>query len=233
MGLRSRTSARSAAKRARKAEKAEAKRLKKAAARAKKENRKAEKQAAKAAGAEAKAAGKSRKAQKKAAKQTEKAHAEVTARAQAKATKPGLLSRVTDPKTARRAVAAAGIAGPALAPFALKAATTVREYLDRNRAAKLGVPVDKVAEYSGPTGTVAARVDGLQHSIAELRDLRHGDLQALTFARNADQQLADLAVAVHAAAPMPAPRRRAALDLVSGQLDLLESQLMGYLVKAR
>lgn len=233
MGLRSRRSARAATKRARKAEKREAKRLRKAAARAKKDHRAAEKQAAEASSAEAKASKKAGKAQTKAAKQTEKAHAEVIARAEAKAAKPGLLASVTDPKTARRAVTAAKIAGPALAPFALKAATTVREYLDRNRAAKLGVPVDKVAEYTGPTGSVAARVDGLQHSVAELRDVRPGDLQALTFARNADQQLADLAVAVHAAAPMPAPRRRAALDLVSGQLDLLESQLMGHLVRGR
>lgn len=233
MGLRSRRSARSAAKRARKAEKAEAKRLKKAAARAKKDHRTAEKAAAEATAAETKAAKKSGKVQKKAAKQTEKAHAEVIARAEAKAAKPGLIASVTDPKTARRVVLVAKIAGPALAPFALKAATSVREYLDRNRAAKLGVTVDHVAEYSGPTGPVAARVDGLQRSVAELREVRHGDLQALTFARNADQQLADLAVAVHAAAPMPAPRRRAALDLVSQQLDLLESQLMGHLVRGR
>lgn len=231
MGLR--RSARVAAKRARKAEKAEAKRLRKAADRAKKADRKARKAAAEAAKSDAKASKKAAKVTKKAVQQSEKAHAEVVARAEAKAAKPTLVASITDPKTARRAVAAAKIAGPALAPFALKAATSIRGYLDRTRAAKLGVSVDHVAEYAGPTGAVAARVDGLQHSVGELRERRHGDLQALTFARHADQQLTDLGAAVRASAPMPAPRRRAALDLVAGQLDLLESQLMSYLVKGR
>ena len=85
------------------------------------------------------------------------------------------MATLSDPKTLRRLLLAAKVVGPVVAATAMKTSTGVRGALDERRAAKLGVPVEDVAEYKGPTGTVNARITGLSKSVAELRARRGSD----------------------------------------------------------
>ncbi len=141
-----------------------------------------------------------------------------------------LFDKLTDPRTARRAISAAKVAGPALAPFALKAATSTRGWLDEHRARQLGVTALEVAAYRGPTGATGARVAGLTRSIEDLRGRRGGDLQVDRFVDVTQGRLADLTTAVRAAASMPANRRRATLAAVQRDLDRIDADLMTYLI---
>ncbi|MTD15686.1 hypothetical protein GIS00_17265 [Nakamurella sp. YIM 132087] len=186
----------------------------------------------KAAKKAAKAAKKADKKALKAGKTADRKALEATKRAEAKAAKGGLIGTLTDPKTARRAVAAAKIAGPALAPLALKASTGARGFLDQRRAAKLGVGISEVAEFRGPTGPVSARIVGLERSIEDLRNRRSRDLQVTRFVQVARERLADLSTAVRASGSMPPGRRRATLHAVGKELGQIEADLMTFLVAA-
>ena len=120
-----------------------------------------------------------RKSSKKTSSKTSKSE-DATTSAERTAIKTGsksaaLVATLSDPKTLRRLLLAAKVVGPVVAATAMKTSTGVRGALDERRAAKLGVPVEDVAEYKGPTGTVNARITGLQKSVAELRTRRGSD----------------------------------------------------------
>ncbi|SDO52953.1 hypothetical protein SAMN04515671_1233 [Nakamurella panacisegetis] len=172
------------------------------------------------------------KAEKKVARKAEKAERKAAKSAEKVAPK-SIIGTLTDPKTARRALAVAKIAGPIVAPFALKAATSTRGFIDERRAIRLGVTADEVAAYRGPTGPAGARIAGLRTSIDELRRRRTTDLQIVRFADVAKARLADLNTAVQTAASMPPARRRGTLAAVSKELNQIEADLMTYLVGHR
>lgn len=224
-----RTSAQESAARALKAaDRAELKAVKAAAKEQEKVDKKAEKVAKEVRKADLKAA----KAKAKVAKKGDKAAAEAAKKAAeaAKSTPRSLFDRATDPKAAKRAVTAAKVIGPVLAPFALKAATSTRDYLDTRKASKLGVSTAEVGAYRGPTGRVEARMNGLKRSIADLRSRRSGDLQVTRFADVASGRITDLTSATKAAASMPPGRRRATVVAVSRELDQIDADLMTFLV---
>lgn len=182
----------------------------------------AERKAAKAEGKVAKAEGKAVAAEKKAAKATAKA-----------AKTRGLINRVTDPKSAKRAVAIGKILAPALAPVVIKAAAGARGALDASRARKLGVPVTEVAAYRGPTGTVGARITGLTDAVRELATRPGKDLQITRFTEVASSRLTDLTAVVQAAASMPRSRRSEVLRAVDRELDGIDADLITHLMTPR
>jgi len=198
--------------------------------------------AAKKAGLAAKNAGRAEKNAGRAEKQagravTRAARAEKRAeRAERKAEQArknepaGLLGALTNPKTAAKALAVAKIVGPAVAPFALRATTTARGFLDERRAIKLGVTPDQVNAYRGPTGPAGARIVALRSAIEEVRQRRNTDRQVMRFADMAKVRLVDLSTAVNTAGSMPAPRRRATLLAINKELNQIEADLMTYLV---
>lgn len=219
---------------------------------AKKANRQAAGVAKKAAVRSAKANGKVAKANREVAKAEgklvladQKAVTAATksatrvAKAEAKAAKvrakqpTGLIGQLTNPKTATRAMAAAKIVGPAVAPYALQAATSARGYLDERRAQKLGVSADEVAAYRGPTGPAGARIASLRSGVEEVRRRRVSDQQVGAFADTAKARLADLEIATHTAAAMPPARRRSTLVAIGQELNRIEADLMTYLVGSR
>jgi membrane protein involved in colicin uptake len=217
-----RRSAQAAAARAAKAaENAEQKAIRAAG----KEQQKADSQAKKAADGERKADLRSAKALATQAKKADK-----NAKAAAKNVPLPLLSRVTDPKAARRALTVAKVVGPVIAPFALKAATSTREYLDNRRAHRLGVAAAEVGAYRGRTGSAEARLSGLKRAIDDVRSRRAGDLQVTRFADVASGRITDLTAAVRAAASMPAGRRRGTVSAVNRELDQIDADLMTFLV---
>ncbi|GGM57497.1 hypothetical protein GCM10012275_30770 [Longimycelium tulufanense] len=122
----------------------------------------------------------------------------------------------------------AKVLGPALAPFALRAAAVAREGYDRARARRLGVPVDSLPAFSGKGGALHARIAGVANTLAELR-ARHDDAEKQRFADDAERRLADLAAAVRAAERMPTARRRAVQRSVDAELTRVEQSLLRHL----
>lgn len=181
--------------------------------------------------AEAKAG---RKASKAAAKASSAAAKASTAAAAAAATKPArLVTKLADPKTAKRAVAIGRILAPALAPVLLKAAAGTRGLLDERRARALGVSVDQVGAYRGPTGAAGARITGLGDSIRELASRQGNDLQVTRFTEVAATRLRDLTAAVQACATMPRAKRGEVLRAVSRELDQIDADLVSHLMSPR
>lgn len=223
----SRASRKAAAKAAAEAEKATSK--------AEKASKAAAKLALKANAADSKNRRAEAKANKKAATAAAKASKAAgkasVAAAESAATKPArLVSRLTDPKIAKRAVTIGKILVPALAPMVLKAAVGGRGLLDGQRARKLGVPVEEVAAYRGPTGPAGARIAGLTDSIRELASRKGNDLQVTRFTDVASTRLRDLTAAVQACASMPKPKRNEVLRAVSRELDEIDADLVTHLM---
>ncbi len=151
--------------------------------------------------------------------------------AKAELTKPArLVATLTSPKTAKRAIAVAKLAGPALAPVVLRAAAGTRSFLDEQRARRLGVTAAEVGAFRGPTGPTGARISGLLTSIEDLQARKRGDLQIARFADVSKTRLADLTAATQASASMPSGRRRTVLRAVGRELDQMGADLMTYLV---
>ncbi len=208
--------AKARAKASAKASKAAAKTNDKAAGLA----RKSSKTASKLHRADAKA---SRKAAKAAAKASEAAAAEA-------ATRPArAVDRLTDPKTAKRAVSIGKVIVPALAPVAIKTALSTRRFLDQRRAQRLGVSPSQVAQFRGPTGATGARIGGLSQALDELAGRKGNDLQVTRFADVSRARLRDLTAATQASASMPRPARARVLRAVGRELDGISADLMSHL----
>ena len=142
----------------------------------------------------------------------------------------GIVAQLSDPKNLRRLLLAAKVVGPAVAAGAMKSATTVRGALDERRARQLGVPVDEVAAYAGPTGPVQARIAGLTKAVNDLDDRRGGNQAVGRFVGITGARLQELSAAVAATHSMPSTTRRSALRAISADLDQLDAELMTLLV---
>jgi hypothetical protein len=142
--------------------------------------------------------------------------------------------RARKPLTASRAKRLIGVGkavAPLLAPYALAAATVARARWDGYRAARLGVDPTQLAAYSGPGGALHARLSRMAGALDELDSTTeaHSTGAARKFAVDTRPRLADLAVAVRAAEQMPSSRRRTAYRAIGGELDRLETALLGHL----
>lgn len=141
----------------------------------------------------------------------------------------GLRNRAKEratPANARRAIGVAKAVIPVLMPLALQAASATRDRWDRMRAQRLGVPVQRLAEFTGKGAALQVRVTALATSLDELR-ARHPEESG--FVEAGERRVADLAGAVRAAERMPAGRRRAIHQTVESELDALERELLGRL----
>lgn len=134
------------------------------------------------------------------------------------------------PKKARNAVSVAKIVIPAvapvLAPVALRAAGAAREAYDRYQARKLGVPVERLPEFTGRGARLLARIAGVSEAVADLRDAPRASNEDIKFAHDAGETLQQLTTAVRAAERMPASRRKAAHQAVASELERLEGQIL-------
>ncbi|WP_158879913.1 DUF6474 family protein [Amycolatopsis anabasis] len=149
--------------------------------------------------------------------------------ARKKAAEGSKQSRLT-PKNARNAVGVAKIIGPAvlpvLAPLAVRAAGVAREAYDRYQARRIGVPVERLSEFTGRGAALRARIAGLADGLADLRAAQRATADDRKFADDTQGTLEQLAASVRAAERMPAARRKAAHRAVAGELDRLEGQLL-------
>jgi hypothetical protein len=141
-----------------------------------------------------------------------------------------LVATLSDPRTLRRLLLAAKVVGPVVAASAMRTSTGVRGMLDDRRARQLGVPVEDVAAYKGPAGTIQARITGLTKAINDLRDRRGSDPKVARFTERANARLGELSAAATATLSMPAGTQRAALRAAAADLDQLDAELMTFLV---
>ncbi|TNC27342.1 DUF6474 family protein [Amycolatopsis alkalitolerans] len=144
--------------------------------------------------------------------------------------KSGEASKGLTPKKARNAVSVAKIIVPAvapvLAPFAVRAAGAARDAYDRYQARRLGVPVERLPEFTGRGAGLLARIAGVSEAVADLRKSERASEDDQKFAADAQATLEQLTAAVRAAERMPAARRKAAHQAVTTELERLETQIL-------
>ncbi|GAA5158299.1 MULTISPECIES: DUF6474 family protein [Amycolatopsis] len=134
------------------------------------------------------------------------------------------------PKRARNAVSVAKVVVPAvapvLAPVAIKVAAAVREGYDRYQARRIGVPVERLPEFTGRGAGLLARIAGVSDALADLRGAERASDDDRKFAADAHATLQQLTAAVRAAERMPASRRKAAHQAVAKELERLETEIL-------
>ncbi|HEX2301098.1 MAG TPA: DUF6474 family protein [Pseudonocardiaceae bacterium] len=142
--------------------------------------------------------------------------------------------RIT-PRNAKRAIGIAKVVVPLAVPLAFQAAAYTRDRWDRAKAHRLGVPVERLGEFSGRGGALHVRIANLTAAVGELQvtrpDQAHPD--QTEFADGSARRLGDLAAAVRAAEQMPRGRRRATHQAVATELDLVEAGLLDRLGVSR
>lgn len=150
--------------------------------------------------------------------------------------KRGLL-RLT-PTRARNLISLAKVLGPVVLPFAVRAATRLREVYERRRARSLGVDIGELGEFTGRGASLRARIAGIASALQELRKREQegapggtGDdpVAARALIDASERRLAALSAAVQAAERMPGGRRRGTHRAVAAELDRIEQDLLGWL----
>lgn len=144
--------------------------------------------------------------------------------------KSGVMGSLTNPRTLRRMLILVQTVGPPLAAGTMRFSTEVRGALDQRRAHRLGVPIDEVALYKGPAGTLSARLAGLGRSVRDLRARRGTDPKVSRFVDSTEARIDELTAAINATLSMPSGSRRATLHAISADLDQLDADLMTFLV---
>lgn len=138
--------------------------------------------------------------------------------------------RIT-PKKAKNAINVAKVVVPAVvpvvAPYAVRAATALREGIDQARAKRLGIAPADLRHFTGKGAALHARIAGLQRGLRELTSERGaGGEDATRFAAQSQATLDKLTGAIRAAETMPAARRKAAHRAASVELDTMEDNLL-------
>jgi len=136
--------------------------------------------------------------------------------------------RITARKV-RRMIRIAGVIGPVVAPYAMRAAGYARHRWDVARARRLGVPVEQLPSFTGRGAALHARLAGLAASLSELARRDSDDIETAQYAKRTERRLADLAAAVRVAEHMVPARRKAAHQAVARELDELETKLLARL----
>lgn len=148
------------------------------------------------------------------------------ASAQLKAARDG---KLLSPARIRRVLTVSRMLAPVAVPVAYRAAMAVRGLIDENRADRLGVPLDRISQFSGPGAALSARIAGAEKTLLTVQDSKPKDGETRAFVAAITARLTDLATAVTAAESMPGPRRRGAYAAISTQLDGIEADLMARL----
>lgn len=137
--------------------------------------------------------------------------------------------RLLAPNRIRRTLAVSRMLAPVVVPIAYRAAVAARGAIDERRADRLGVPVTELGQFSGEGGRLSARIAGAEKSLREVAENKPKDGETKRFVAAITARLSDLSAAVTAAENMPGPRRRAAQQSISDQLDGVEADLMARL----
>lgn len=175
-----------------------------------------------------KAEARSLKAQLRAQRDSDRAAVKV-AETQLKAAKEG---KLLSPSRIRRVLTVARLLAPVVVPLAYRGVIAARGLLDERRAARLGVPLPQLGQFSGHGAQLSARIAGAERSLrlVEAKPAEAGaSAENKQFVTAITERLGDLAAAVDAAENMPAARRRGAHAAIAAQLDAVDADLMARL----
>ncbi|CAJ1510623.1 DUF6474 family protein [[Mycobacterium] holstebronense] len=151
------------------------------------------------------------------------------AESQLKAARDG---RFLSPARVRRTLVVTRMLAPVVVPLVYRAAMAVRGLIDEQRAARLGVPLARMGEFSGParnTARLSARIAGAEKTLRLVQDRKPKDSETKQFVTAITDRLSDLSTAVTAIETMPGDRRRVASASISDQLDGIDADLMARL----
>ncbi|WP_067976956.1 DUF6474 family protein [Mycolicibacter icosiumassiliensis] len=151
------------------------------------------------------------------------------AESQLKAARDG---RILSPARIRRTLVVSRMLAPVVVPLVYRAAMAVRGLIDEQRAARLGVPLARIGEFSGParnTAHLSARIAGAEKTMRLVQDRKPKDSETKQFVSAITERLSDLSTAVTAIETMPGDRRRVASASISDQLDGIDADLMARL----
>lgn len=165
------------------------------------------------------------KAQLKAARDADRAAVKV-AEAQLKAAREG---KLLSPTRVRRALTVSRLLAPVVVPVAYRAAIAARGVIDERRAARLGVPLSQLGQFSGQSGQLSARIAGAENSLRLVAEKKPKDAETKQFVAAMTERLNALSAAIPAAENMPGPRRRNAHAAIAEQLDGIDADLMARL----
>lgn len=175
--------------------------------------------------AEQKSRNRALRAQLKAQRDSDRSAVKV-AETQLKAAREGKLlsaSRI------RRVLTVSRLLAPVAVPIVYRASISARGLIDERRAARLGVPLSQLGQFSGHGAQLSARVGGAEHSLRMLAEKKPKDAETKAFVAAVSERLSDLAAAVAAAENMPSARRKAAHAAIAEQLDGIDADLMARL----
>ena len=135
------------------------------------------------------------------------------------------------PAKAKRLFGVARVVAPLLAPYAMAAASGVRQRWDVRRARQLGVTPAQLGSHTGRGGALRARLGAIATTLAELREAADGHTTQATrdFAVATEPRLGGLTSAIRVAEQMPPSRRKVAQKAIGGELDRIEQELLNYL----
>lgn len=141
--------------------------------------------------------------------------------------------KLLSPARIRRTLTVSRMLAPIVVPVAYRGAMAVRGMLDEQRAARLGVPLARMGEFSGSgknnEARLSARIAGAERTLREVAERRPKDAETKQFVSAVTDRLSDLATAVTAIETMPGDRRRAGFASISEQLDGIDADLMARL----
>ncbi|AOW93837.1 hypothetical protein BFN03_17440 [Rhodococcus sp. WMMA185] len=129
----------------------------------------------------------------------------------------------------RKYLGIARVLTPVLLPLAYRAATIVRAQIDAQRAERMGVSVDQLAEFTGHGAKLSARIAGAESSTTKILGQKPDDAETQKFSAAIRDRLTDLSTAVRAAEQMPHARRKAAHQAIASELDGVEADLLARL----
>ncbi|OBG37341.1 MULTISPECIES: DUF6474 family protein [Mycolicibacter] len=148
------------------------------------------------------------------------------AESQLKAARDG---RILSPARVRRTLVVTRMLAPVVVPLVYRAAMAVRGLIDEQRAARLGVPLARVGEFSGNGARLSARIAGAEKTLRLVQERKPKDSETKQFVAAITDRLSDLSTAVTAIETMPGDRRRVASASISDQLDGIDADLMARL----
>lgn len=148
------------------------------------------------------------------------------AKVQLKAAREG---RLLSPARIRRALTVSRLLAPIAVPVAYRVAMAARGLIDERRADRLGVPLARIGQFSGPGAQLSARIAGAEKTLHMVRDGKPKDAETQRFVAALTERLTELSTAVTAAQNMPSARRRTAHAAVCEQLDGIDADLMARL----
>lgn len=136
-----------------------------------------------------------------------------------------IMGRTLSVSKVKRYLQVARLIAPVLIPIAIRTSTEVRGRVNASRAAKLGVPITEVGNFTGKGGALSARIVAARAGAGELATKR-SDAETKAFETATIERLNDLAAAVGSAEHMPPSRRKRALAAVAHELDGVEADLL-------